>query len=95
MFRIFVLSLKKNTMNKEKVLEVVNDVIVDKLTQLIEEMSCNEFVDLIGDKLEEQGIVIETDEEREELTEVIGSRVLPLLHKVMEWGIGKELPKMN
>jgi hypothetical protein len=31
-------------MNKEKVLGVVNDVIVDKLTQLIEEMSSNEFV---------------------------------------------------
>lgn len=81
--------------NEEKVLGVVNDVIVDKLTQLIEEMSCNEFVDMISDKLEEEGIVIETEEEREELTEVIGSRVLPLLHKVMEWGIGKELPKMN
>lgn len=81
--------------NNEKVLGVVNDVIVDKLTQLIEEMSCNEFVDLICDKLEEQGIVVETDEEREEVTKVIGERVLPLLHKVLEWGIGTELPKMN
>ena len=81
-------------MNKEKVLGVVNDVIVDRLTQLIEEMSCNEFVEEISDKLVEQGIVIETEEDEEELRELIGSRVLPLLHKVMEWGIGKELPKV-
>jgi hypothetical protein len=81
-------------MNKEKVLGVVNDVIVDKLTQLIEEMSSNEFVEEISDKLVEQGIVIETEEDEEELRDLIGSRVLPLLHKVMEWGIGKELPKV-
>jgi hypothetical protein len=81
-------------MNKEKVLGVVNDVIVDRLTQLIEEMSCNEFVEEISDKLVEQGIVIETEEDEEELRDLIGSRVLPLLHKVMEWGIGKELPKV-
>ena len=81
-------------MNKEKVLGVVNDVIVDRLTQLIEEMSCNEFVEEITDKLVEQGIVIETEEDEEELRDLIGSRVLPLLHKVMEWGIGKELPKV-
>ena len=30
--------LKKRKMDKEKVLGVVNEVIVDKLTQLIEEM---------------------------------------------------------
>jgi hypothetical protein len=81
-------------MNKEKVLGVVNDVIVDKLTQLIEDMSTNEFVDLITDKLVEEGVVIETEEDEEELRDLIGSRVLPLLHKVLEWGIGKELPKV-
>lgn len=82
-------------MNKEKVLEVVNDVITDVLTQLIEDMSTNEFVDKITDKLEQEGIVVETDEDYEEVKEVIGSRVLPLLHKVLEYGIGVELPKMK
>jgi len=32
-------------MNKEKVLEVVNDVITERITSLIEEMSTNEFVE--------------------------------------------------
>jgi hypothetical protein len=81
-------------MNKEKVLEVVNGIIVDQLTQMIEDMSSNEFVEMISDKLVEEGVVIETEEDEEELRDLIGSRVLPLLHKVLEWGIGKELPKV-
>ena len=36
-------------MNREKVLEVVNEVIVDRLTQLIEDMSNDEFVEMITD----------------------------------------------
>ena len=82
-------------MNKENVLEVVNDVITDVLTQLMEDMSTNEFVEMICDKLEEQGITIETDEQVDEVKEVIGSRVIPLMVKIVEYGIGKDLPKMN
>lgn len=82
-------------MNKEKVLEVVNGEIIDRTTQLIEDMSSNEFIEMITDKLSVEGVEIETEEELEELRDLIGSRVLPLLHKIMEWGIGKELPKMN
>jgi predicted house-cleaning noncanonical NTP pyrophosphatase (MazG superfamily) len=87
--------LKHNNMNKEKVLEVVNGIIIDQTTQMIEDMSSNEFVEMITDKLSVEGVEIETEEDEEELRDLIGSRVLPLLHKIMEWGIGKELPKMN
>ena len=80
-------------MNKEKVLEVVNEVLVDKLTQLIEEMSTNEFVEMITDMVQDQtGVEIETDEEREEITDIIGSRVFPLLHKMNEYILGKTIP---
>jgi hypothetical protein len=79
-------------MNNEKVLHVVNDVIIDRLTQLIEDMSTNEFVDMIVDKLGVEGIEVETDEEREEVTNLIGSRVIPLLHKITEYGVGKNIP---
>jgi hypothetical protein len=82
-------------MNKEQVLEVVNEVIVDRLTQLMEEMSNQEFVEMITDIIQDRtGKVIEDEEEIEEITNIIGSRVLPLLHKVCEWGIGKEIPTM-
>lgn len=80
-------------MNKEKVLEVVNEVIIDRITQLIEEMSTNEFVDMINDMVQDQtGVEIETDEEREEVTDIIGSRVFPLLHKMNEYILGKTIP---
>jgi len=88
-------------MNKdEKVLEIVNSVITDRLTQLIEEMSNNEFVEMIGDMYFDQtGKNIEDDTDDDEdfdkdeyLNEIIGSRVLPLLHKICEYGIGKDIP---
>jgi predicted house-cleaning noncanonical NTP pyrophosphatase (MazG superfamily) len=80
-------------MNKEKVTQVVTDVINDKITQLIEEMSTNEFVDMIKDKLVENGIEFDDDneEETEEIFEIVGSRVVPLLHKMSEYIIGKEI----
>jgi 23S rRNA U2552 (ribose-2'-O)-methylase RlmE/FtsJ len=80
-------------MNKEKVLEVVNDVITERITSLIEEMSTNEFVEMISDMVYDQtGNSLETEEEQEELMEIIGSRVIPLLHKMSEYMIGKEIP---
>jgi predicted house-cleaning noncanonical NTP pyrophosphatase (MazG superfamily) len=80
-------------MNKEKVTQVVTDVINDKITQLIEEMSTNEFVDMIKDKLVENGIEFDdnNEEESEEIFEIVGSRVVPLLHKMSEYIIGKEI----
>ena len=80
-------------MNKEKVTELVNEVIFDRITQLIEEMSTNEFVEMITDMVQDQtGVEIETDEEREEITDIIGSRVFPLLHKMNEYVLGKTIP---
>ena len=80
-------------MNKEQVLEVVNEVIVDRLTQLIEDMSNDEFVEMITDIVQDRtGSVIQDEDELEEIRDIIGSRVIPLLHKVCEWGIGKEIP---
>ena len=80
-------------MNKEKVLEIVNDVINDRITQMIEEISTNEFVDMICDKIhEETGFDVDDDDKREEVSDLIGSRVLPLLHKMSEYIIGVEIP---
>lgn len=81
-------------MNKEKVLEVVNGIVVDRLTQLIEDMSNHDFIEFVMDRLEEEGINIESDDENsvEEITNIVGTRVLPLLLKVCEWSVGKNIP---
>jgi len=81
-------------MNEEKVLQVVNGIIIDRLTQLIEDMSNHDFIEFVMDRLEEEGVDVDTENEEvvEKITGIVGTRVLPLLHKVCEWGIGKEIP---
>jgi hypothetical protein len=97
---VYLYSTKKfKTMNREeKLLGIVNEVIVERLTQLIEEMSDNEFVEMISDMYHDQtGEDLDdgTDDEfdqHEYVSGIVGSRVVPLLHKVCEWGIGKNIP---
>jgi hypothetical protein len=57
-------------------------------------MSTNEFVDMIKDKLVENGIEFDdnNEEESEEIFEIVGSRVVPLLHKMSEYIIGVNIP---
>jgi hypothetical protein len=57
-------------------------------------MSTNEVVDMIKDKLVENGIEFDDDneEESEEIFEIVGSRVVPLLHKMSEYIIGVNIP---
>ena len=86
-----------NTENQEKVKGVVKGIIVDRLTQLTEDMSNHDFVEFVMDRLEEDGIVLDFEDEKvqEEITDIIGTQVLPLFLKMMEWSIGKELPKLS
>ncbi len=79
-------------MNKEKMLEIVNDVINQKLENLMEEISTPEFVEMITDMYVDQ--TGEEIEDTDEVQEVIGERVIPLLTKVTEYVIGVDLPKM-
>jgi hypothetical protein len=83
----------KSTM-KKKVSKIVEMKINEKLTSLMEELSTNEFVDEICDIVFDE---LETDVEsngREEVTEIIGGKVFPLIHKLTEYVIGKEI-KLN
>lgn len=81
-------------MNKEKVLEVVNGIIIDRLTQLIEDMSNHDFIEFVMDRLEQEGVKIDPENEEgiEEVTEVVGDRILPLLHKMNEYLLNKTIP---
>ncbi len=81
-------------MNKEKVTEVIKGIIVDRTTQLIEDMSSQDFIEQVMDRLEEEGVEMDFENEnvREEISDLIGQQILPLLLKLMEWGIGKNIP---
>lgn len=85
-----------NKMNQELVTEVIKGIIIDRTTQLVEDMSNQDFIEQVMDKLQEEEFELDFDNEevQEEITDLVGKQVLPLLLKVMEWGIGKELPKV-
>jgi hypothetical protein len=85
-----------NKMNQELVTEVIKGIIIDRTTQLVEDMSNQDFIEQVMDKLQEQEFELDFDSEevQEEITDLVGKQVLPLLLKLMEWGIGKELPKV-
>ena len=70
-------------MNKEIVSEMVYDIINDKITQFIESISCDEFIEEVTDRLIESGIPIDVEDETqtEEVKEIIGSKVVEYLMK--------------
>lgn len=81
-----------NKKTKEKVLSVIQNVIIEKITELVEGMSDNEFVDEVGSRVyDEIGYDVNEKDEVEELTELIGERVLPLLNKILEYGVENEV----
>ena len=90
------ISTTMNKMNQELVTEVIKGIIIDRTTQLVEDMSNQDFIEQVMDKLQEEEFELDFDNEevQEEITDLVGKQVLPLLLKVMEWGIGKELPKV-
>jgi len=84
-------------MNKEnvtQVTEVVNGIIVDQLTQMIEDMSNHDFIEMVMDRLEQEGVKLdfENEEVQEEITRIVGGKVIPLMLKITEYVVGKSLP---
>jgi hypothetical protein len=59
-----------------KVNQIIDVKIFDKLEQLVNELSTNEFVEEIGDEIFDT-----TGEEVDNLKEIIGERLTPLLIK--------------
>jgi len=62
-----------------------------------EEVIHHDFIEQVMDRLQEEGVELDFDNEevQEQISDLVGQQVLPLLLKLMEWGIGKELPKLN
>lgn len=81
-------------MLKETIQEVITDEINDRLTQLVEEMSTNEFIDLICDKVYTEKGIEYTDEMRDEIHSLTGKQVFPLFLKLMEHVSGIPLPQV-
>jgi hypothetical protein len=81
-----------NKKTKEKVLKIIDEVITDKISDLMESMSDNEFVEEVGGRVyEEIGYDVNEKDEVEDLTDLIGERVVPLLNKLLSSIVGKDI----
>ena len=81
-------------MNKERITEVVNGYIVNRVTEMIEDMSSQDFLERISDMIEEEGIEVdwEDSETPNKIKEIVGERVVPLILKMTEYVVGKNIP---
>lgn len=73
-----------NDMTESQVTQVnkiVNGIITDTITQMIEDMSSNDFIEMVMDRLEEEGtdIDLEGEDTFEDVKDVVGESVIPLL----------------
>jgi len=68
-------------MDKKIVTEMVNDIIEDKITQFIESMCSDEFIEEVTDRIIEGGVPVENEEEVEGVREIIGSKVVSFITK--------------
>ena len=70
-------------MDKKIVTEMVNDIIEDKITQFIESMCCDEFIEEVTDRVIQGGVPVdvENEEQVEEVKEIIGSKVVSFITK--------------
>ena len=60
---------------------MVNDIIEDKITQFIENISSDEFIEEVTDRVIQGGVPVENEEEIEEVREIIGSKVVSFITK--------------
>ena len=70
-------------MDKKIVTEMVNDIIEDKITQFIESMCSDEFIEEVTDRVIQGGVPVdvENEEEVEGVREIIGSKVVSFITK--------------
>jgi hypothetical protein len=75
-------------MNKKLIGPIITQEITDRLTQVVDDMSNDKFVELIMDKYYK-----ETNEEidEDEVRYLIGDKVLPLYQKISEYIVEEHL----
>lgn len=78
-------------MNQDVMKSIITDTISDKISQMIEEMSTNEFIDMVIETYhKETGVNLEDelDEDtdvRDEVGEMIGEKIYPLLTTIQHY----------
>jgi hypothetical protein len=86
-----------NPMNQEQKVQVkklVSDFVVDQITQMTEDMSSQDFLERVYDMIEQEGIKVDLDNSKtqNEIKSIVGNKVVPLMIKMTEYIIGREIP---
>jgi hypothetical protein len=70
-----------------QVQKLVSDFVIDQITQMVEDMSSNDFIERVMDRIEQEGIELDFDNEDtfEEVKDIVGEKVIPLLFKMTEF----------
>ena len=71
-------------MNKEKVLKVVKEIIFDKISNLIDEVSTNEFLEQVSTEVYDENEPPTDFDEQEKIKEIIGDKIIPILFDMVE-----------
>jgi hypothetical protein len=71
-------------MDKEKVLKVVKEIIFDKISNLIDEVSTNEFLEQVSTEVYDENEPPTDFDEQEKIKEIIGDKIIPILFDMVE-----------
>lgn len=82
-----------NQEQKEQVKKLVGDFVIDQITQMTEEMSSQDFLERVFDMIEREGIKVDLDnpETQNQIKSILGNKVVPLMIKMTEYIIGREI----
>jgi len=77
-------------MKNEQVTQVqklVSDFVIQQITDMVEDMSSNDFIERVMVMIEEEGVKLDFDNEDtfEEVKDIVGDKVIPLLFKMTEF----------
>ena len=77
-------------MKNEQVTQVqklVSDFVIQQITDMVEDMSSNDFIERVMVMIEEEGVKLDLDNEDtwEEVKDIVGEKVIPLLFKMTEF----------
>ena len=77
---MYICILNQTHMNKEQVKKIISDEIVNQLTNMIEEMSTDEFIDKLCDRIyTETGFDVDGEDMRDEVTDMVGEKIYPFI----------------
>ncbi len=82
-----------NQEQKEQVKKLVGDFVVDQITQMTEEMSSQDFLERVFDMIEREGIEVDLNDPviQNQIKGILGNKVVPLMIKMTEYIIGREI----